>query len=509
MTAWHDLVMTAVLGTERQAPALPGPETPLGELLTSLSAAVEHRLLAAAGTLALYERAGRLPAQDPQALPSPAADEVLPRCPAPAGHHLAVMLKSQYAEVLPEWLAAVAGARCRVPEEHLPALLDWGRAHAEWLPAIQAVAGNRGHWLAYQNAEWAYVAGGRDESLWQIGNSASRRLLLARLRREDPPRARDLLAATWAEESTDDRADFLALFATGLSGADEPFLESALDDRHKEVRRAAAGLLGRLPESRLVARMLERVRPLLSYTPEQKGLLRLGPKSKTRLDVTLPAACDKEMIRDGVEPKALAGLGEKAGWLAQMLGVIPPATWATLWNARPADVIAAVRDNDWRGALQQGLIRATLRHQDATWAEALLAVWRTRGGDLDPQGLLGVLPPDRREAFILRHLAAARGKLHDDSALLNLLWECALPWSLELSRAVLAELRLYAADSQTSHDWEFRQALKRFGSLMAPTLDAEARHGWPDSVPIYWREAIDELSALLHFRAEMHAALVK
>src|SRR4051794_40364358 len=107
MTTWHELVMTAVLGTERQAPTLPAPGTPPGDVLTGLEpAAAEHRLLAAAGTLALYERAGRLPASDSHPLPPPAGAETLARCSAHAGHHLSVMLGGQYEEVLPEWLAA-------------------------------------------------------------------------------------------------------------------------------------------------------------------------------------------------------------------------------------------------------------------------------------------------------------------------------------------------------------------------------------------------------------------
>ena len=42
---------------------------------------------------------------------------------------------------------------------------------------------------------------------------------------------------------------------------DEPFLESALDDRSREVRQQAADLLTRLPDSRLALRMAERAGP--------------------------------------------------------------------------------------------------------------------------------------------------------------------------------------------------------------------------------------------------------
>src|SRR3954470_8096200 len=99
--------MTAVLGTERQAPVPDSsPLVQPGGLLAGLDPGnAEHALLAAAGALALYERAGRLPGTVQSGSAEVAADETLPRCSARAAHHLDTMLNGQYAEVLPEWLA--------------------------------------------------------------------------------------------------------------------------------------------------------------------------------------------------------------------------------------------------------------------------------------------------------------------------------------------------------------------------------------------------------------------
>src|SRR5690348_15856749 len=95
---------------------------------------------------------------------------------------------------------------------------------------------------------------------------------------------------------------FVAMLAFGLSLADEPFLERALDDRRKEVRQQAAGLLVRLPSSALAARMLDRARDLIT----------LGTSTilhRPRIDVTPPDEADVAMIRDGVNPKPPAGSG--------------------------------------------------------------------------------------------------------------------------------------------------------------------------------------------------------
>src|SRR5262249_24550712 len=139
---------------------------------------------------------------------------------------------------------------------------------------------------------------------WEIGDRAARLTLLHEARKTVPDLARELLAATWAGEKADDRATFLGTFEAGLSMADEPFLEGVLDDRSKEVRRAAAPLLTRLPDSRLAGRMFERVRPLLTWVGGTKPrMLGLRQGQPARIEMTLPAACDKAMIRDGVEPK--------------------------------------------------------------------------------------------------------------------------------------------------------------------------------------------------------------
>src|SRR5262249_42032067 len=156
---------------------------------------------------------------------------------------------------------------------------------------ILPVLGARGRWLAAQNPNWNYTAVDFDEALWGTGVRDQRLALLANLRRRDAARARDLLTATWEQESPKDRAHFLAALENGLSLEDEAFLESCLDDRRKEVRRAAADLLGRLPESALCQRMLERGRPLLTF--------KLNRLKRKVIEVTLPESCDKTMQRDG------------------------------------------------------------------------------------------------------------------------------------------------------------------------------------------------------------------
>jgi hypothetical protein len=257
--------------------------------------------------------------------------------------------------------------------------------------------------------------------VWAHGERAERRALLERLRRTDPAAGRELLASTFAEETWDDRESFLTTLAHGLSDADEPFLEAALDDARKPVRAAAATLLARLPRSRFAARMAERAAPLLRV--ENGSLI-----------ATLPGDPDAAAKRDGVP----AG-GRRSERLRALIAATPLVTWTgeaarendpwplpALAGTAPSDpstlVSLGVADN-LAPVVRSGWTQAAIAQRDPGWASAL---WGLR---TEP-ALLAVLPRAAAEA-----LAAAA----DDKLAAAL----ALPgrWGEELSYWVLEDIR--------------------------------------------------------------------
>jgi hypothetical protein len=337
---------------------------------------------------------------------------------------------------------------------------------------------------------------------WETGAGAARQALLRQLRRSAPALARELVTATWASEKADDRAAFLETYEAGLSMDDEPFLESALDDRSKEVRRVAAALLSRLPGSRLVARMLDRVRPLLAWADGAKPrLLGLRPGEPARIQVTLPGACDKAMIRDGVEPKpptSRKGLGERAWWLFQMLGAIPPATWSREWGVAPAQLLPAAA-GEWNALLLEGWATAALAFRDVAWAEELLRAEACHAA------LLGALPGPRQEALLLDILRADCTPLHQHPVL-GLLRQTGHAWSAELTRAVLRALRQHMRKWRDSYDYQLRGALtEEFALRMPPDMLDEIAAAWPDDEAVRqrWQGVIDRLLITLQLRRDM------
>ncbi|HWQ35077.1 MAG TPA: DUF5691 domain-containing protein [Blastocatellia bacterium] len=459
------ILKTAVTGTGRQPLALPAANGPLGEALAQLNGDDrEAGLLGAAAVTTMYERAGRLPVTTMQTAPEPCATDDLPRCNRNATQRLLLMLRGEHKELLPEWLAAVASVRQRVSEELLPPLLDEGKAHRELREAISSVVGRRGAWLAAQNPEWDYVTGTIDESAWHTGSRTARFALLQSLRATAPARAREMVAATWNEDGPDERAAFISAFATGLSLDDESFLESALDDRRKEVRKAAAELLARLPASALSQRMIARVQPLLALKRKRLG--------KNSFELTLPEACDKAMTRDGIEPKPPQhqGIGEKAWWLQQMISVAPPHIWCQQFNESPAALVQAAH-GEWRNLLLSAWANAAALHRDTDWLEALLAAAIKQPAGFQPTQLFTGLTAPQQER-LLKHLLQLSGGLGD------LTFTCLLSagpqiWSEELSRTVInALMKLISSRNTWFTHWSYQ--LPILAPHIHPSLAVEA-----------------------------------
>ena len=284
---------------------------------------------------------------------------------------------------------------------------------------------------------------------------------------------------------------------------DEPFLEAALDDRRKEVRTRAANLLAKLPQSRLSARVLERVRPLLRLTPDQPSrVLTFVPGKKPSLQVALPEARDRAMARDGIEAKPLDGMGAKAFWLMQMIAVLPPATWCQMWSAPPQVLIEAARETEHHRELLEGWARAAVRHGDPEWAEALLSASIPSLPEGVAAELVDPLPPERREAALLPHIQADGDRLR----LVPLLMRCRHAWSETFTRAVLALMREHTQRAGHLFDWRIHSALKEFAHYAAPTLADEAARMLGASPEAMRQGSVEQFLDLLHSRRQMLAA---
>lgn len=505
-STWRAVVSAALVGTERQPFKPLTASGTLGQVLTALThQPTEGALLKAVAAISLHQQAGWLPENDVSPKQEPCPVDQWPRCSARASRFLQHILQGQYAQLLPEWLAAATRFQHRVPEMLLPQLLDLGRQQRDLRAAILPVLGQRGRWLANQNADWRYAVEVATTADWETGAMAARSLYLKELRSQDPDRARDLLAATWSQEPAGDRTKFLETFQVGLSLEDEPFLEEALRDRSKEVRRIAADLLARLPQSRLCQRMASQVQKYISF----------NPGDSSGLTIRLPDSLDPALVQDGVEakptPLATKQVGEKAWWLLQMVGATPLNTWNETWEVPAIDIVLAAKNHEWEAALLDGWALATQRQQNAQWAKALLEVWLAEAAtrtavvpEVRLNTLLNILPIEQQNGVLVAFLKSARGHLNDSTTLWLL--RSLNSWGAKLAETVLNALEDYLSQNSlaTTLPWGLLSALKEFGQFIPieclPRVVQLRESLPPESL---WIAGTEELLALLRFRQDM------
>ncbi len=491
MSAWKDYVTAALIGAEKTAPP-PLPAAVQAPLDPAASLDPTTRFLTHAGALALWRRAGFTPPTTTTEI-KPAEAETTREINRTSAAHLRMMLGKDLAILLEEWLQEAARRGRHITPDLLPALLDRARAHRVLRPAVAAAGGQRAKWLAAHNPEWSFSEAIETVD-WETGSRDQRVELLKALRATSPAEGRAKVETTWKTEPADTRTAFISALRTGLSDEDAPFLDAALDDRSKEVRKAAVDLLSRLPASPFVARMMERSKPLLVY--KKGGLL-----SKATLEIALPESPDAAGVRDGLIPKGFGEqklLGEKAVWLVLILSSIPLRHWTDTFNQTPEALVKAVQKSEFAQAVATGWAWAALRQRDAEWADALIDVPEGMFHHVLPdESLFSILPDSARAKRITAALRAGALRKADPGpwhTIAGQLSELSRPWPDALTREVLAALR---RDASSGVPWHFREAFTNLLILIPPAMLPEAVDGWPVG-----EEGVQPLVDLLRFRHE-------
>jgi hypothetical protein len=491
---YDDLVAAATVGVARRplpVTGLAGPAAGHAGVLDSDDPAAS--VLDAAALLTVARRAGWQP--EPEvSCPEPAAADSTPELPARAAVLLGQAREADTA-LLADLLTAAGAAGYRAPAPLLPALLDAAVRDRALRPAVAGVLGRRGRWLAAHRADWQRVADGAPvpdpadgPDAWQTGSRAERTGYLTTLRDRDPAAARELLAAGWASETGDGRAELLRVLARGLSAADEEFLEAALDDRKGAVRAAAVRLLARLPGSAWCRRATARAVPLLE----------LAGAPRHTLVASLPGGPDPAAARDGVggqpRPPGISG----AGWqLTELIAAVPLAEWAGRFGLDPVEIVALPVSGDLGSHVHAGWRLAAVRQASPEWAAALLMSGSRhpqtlRAGSRPPAAwpaddqLAAVLPPAARAARVaalLSRTAVTPGALAE-------LVACPGPWPAALAEVVVSMLRAVVTTAPGSPGAQSSWA----GSRWAGELASAAARNLPATGRFDYAAALNRLA---------------
>lgn len=508
------------IGSARAGAVLAGLGEPLDTLLPENGSAIEARLWLAIGALDLWERSGYRAAQVPdRAAMQAAPPDSLPPCPARAENMLALLLRGAHAAgLLSEWLQLLHRHGAHLPARFLPNLLEAATRQPRLRPLVASVLGERGLWLACLRPEWAWAATGADPAQralsWDTGSIEQRVATLRAWREDDPAAALQMLTVAWTAEPPEHRAALLPALAVRLGPGDEDFIESALDDRRKEVRAAAQRLLVQLPGSRLSQRMQVRIQPLLQV---EQRLLRAP-----RLQLALPGELDAPMRRDGIGAAPWPGQGEKAGWVIDMLAAVDPRLWEQAFDRTPHKLLALAESSEFATVLIRGWALASMRRGAAgraPWLPALAHWWigaKPALRDAVPDGLFDVLGTMARhddDGSLSALVDSYPDAWHGDAGLVHLLHTLADhgagSWPQELSRRVLMRVEIaLPALATPPHTWAFRQLLSSLALALDPATAAAVSAGWHGAIrPDYpLRDAFDTFFSTVRFRHEMHSS---
>lgn len=470
---------------------------------------IERDLLLRAGALAVYRAAGQLPSTAPEPV-APALEETKPECPSSVAALMESLLSTRNGLLLAEALARFNRVGYRLPHLLLPTALAQTPSGSR--PAMALAMGERGRWLSQFNRQWAWVGEtltdtsdalpSDAETIWQEGAQGQRIEVLSRLRKVDPAKAREWVAAVWKREKVDARVAFLETFEVGLGAEDEEFLNSALGDKTERVREVAARLLTSLPSSALAGRMRARAEALLTL---KNGALDSKP----------PAAVDTEWGRDGLTEKVGQGAGQRAAWMAQVLERVPPSHWESHFGMTPDKLIAATAGSKWRVNIIEAWTEAAARFQAPAWAAPLWRFWldlspkelkQARGDRSDLCGTLApMLAPDELGGFALEALADTTK--HDDFSLYEILDMLPRPWGAPVADAWLSGLRGFVASITTqmklAEPWDdtletaaLALPETHFARALEP-LEIPASKHWQVN---YFRSQFEELQATIGLR---------
>jgi hypothetical protein len=285
---------------------------------------------------------------------------------------------------------------------------------------------------------------------------------------------------------------------------DEPFLEACLDDNRKVVRESAQVLLWRLPESRLVQRMIERATPLLKLT-------NAGLRRKAAIEVNFPTELTAEMQRDGVIPwKKSDRFEEDAYYLAHLLFAIRPTFWCEHWDISGDDLYSALMNSPQKDVLLEVWTSAAVLTRDAAFDAILLSHEIEALNPADLRQIAAMISDETRELVILRRLQNDRDALKQNIQVVQtLLTLHHTAWSDELSQVFLATLDRYLNKGKVRPPRELYGIIQIAAVQMSPGLGPEMMRVLHSetSAEKMWADLVDEIRLLLEFRQEMLTAI--
>ncbi len=494
-----ELVRLALVGTRRSA-MTEAMRDELGKYGISKELSQERALLSASAIFSGVSKAGKRPKELGISQMEECNDAEESACSPTSIKHLYMIVDGAFEPALPEFLHHLSLNKKGLPPEILPDLLEQSLTTPELWRSLKENIGKRGEWLIRLNPDWSRLLDEPEEENWEEVHHDLRLRIFRKINQENPEKALNMLKETWRTESMNRRLDFLKVLEKNVSPLSETFLEGLLDDRRKEIRRAAVRLLAKANDTALADRMFDRAS---NYVTLNRG----------KVSVNLPDRLEDDMIRDGIDPRVqwFKG-GVKAGRLGQILALVHPQRWCKKFGMNAKEVLAVFTKSDWAELMAQAMIEATALHEDPEWTEALLSFRIQNTDERKWQGLnigrlLEIVTDEAFNRVAVEGMKSTSGLLEENSPITTMLKTCVCHWSDELTVLVVQNLKDWLAGETSRYwnGWHYRTILKKAAYTCNPYLQERLSADWPRDSRIWssWEREIEEFLSVLYFRRKM------
>ncbi len=520
-----------MLGTDKSAFSIQNfPESIQNILKNEKTKSKEEHFLKAVCLSLNYIKSGSSAVSIPSIAVPVCENETLAYTPFPASLILKKLLEEEDKNpfLIEHWLEKCEEKNWIVPVDYLVQLLSLGAEKKfKFLQNnIRAVVGKRGQWLAQFNQAWNYVNRLTEEQIWQEGKSIERLEVLQNIRTTNPDKARELLQSHWNQESAKDKVTFLACFETNLSLADEPFLQSLLDNLNsskdgskplnQELKSLASRLLLSLPQSQLCQEVGQQ---LQTYFQRKKKLLSLN--SNGEINLVLPKKEDDffsvvhmhQRLGFDKTSKDDKIYTDTECWLNEIIKYLSPSFWENTFQADIQSVIKIFNENTsfCKGNKKNSspifiasLSEAINRHQHYEGAKA----WVNYFKNSQQIDLCNLLPQAELEEFYLSHIDISSPSKNRDILLNKRLSQ----WSLNFTRHVLQMLS--KSVEKYYYSKENQQFIKNMILFLDPAIVNELDHMMKDKnqewLKQQWHETIViPVVQMLEMRQEIKEAFAQ
>ncbi len=430
-------------------------------------------------------------------------------CSPRATKYLQQMMDGKYEQALAEFFNIAKTENCFLPPEQVPSLLQKASENPGQADLLKPLMGAHTKWLAAQHPEWILLFAEAAIEDWPNVGFQQRVHIFRKMRERDISVSLELLQSIWADIDFRQKKSFLKVMRFTVSIKDEAFLEMALADRRKEVRKVAAELLQSIPESKLLQRVWEGLDKLVN--------IKKGKGGKEKPEIQLPDEISPTMLRDGIDPSQqwLRG-GLRASRLGQMIAIIPPEKWEEKFKRTPEDLIEIFAQSDYAIILLQALSHATTLHPNDNWAIAILEFWLyhhhlDKWVDFTPKQLCENLTAEAFNRIAIPALEYCDQLPTDEDPITLLIRKNTHPWDESLTHAFMIKCKEWISEYSSSY-WtaiHLKSIIQNASYHIEPKMADSLTKSWPTTSAAWgsWESDIESFFKVLRFRKGMREAL--